>query len=123
ERLSSFIAFQKMRAVFTQYRTAAQELVEQARPEWRVVLDLLSRTDRNLYYNISTKMLNYLCWTGVEAAKRLAQYYDPEDAGETDSLLKDSNVPHRKRLQLEGSEQISDETFRIAADQLSAAEI
>src|SRR5690606_20372119 len=74
-------------------------------------------------YNISTKMLNYLCWTGVAAAKRLAQYYDPEDAGETDSLLKDSNVPHRKRLQLEGSEQISDETFRIAADQLSAAEI
>jgi len=123
ERLSSFIAFQKMRAVFTQYRTAAQELVEQARPEWRVILDLLSRTDRNLYYNISTKMLNYLCWTGVEAAKRLAQYYDPEDAGETDSLFKDSNVPHRKRLQLEGSEQISDETFRIAADQLTAAEI
>lgn len=123
ERLSSFITFQKMRTVFTQYRTAAQELVEQARPEWRVVLDLLSRTDRNLYYNISTKMLNYLCWTGVEDAKRLAQYYDPEDAGETDSLLKDSNVPHRKRLLLEGSELISDETFKIAADELSAAEI
>ncbi len=123
ERLSSFITFQKMRAVFTQYRTAAQELVEQAKPEWRVVLDLLSRTDRNLYYNISTKMLNYLCWTGVDEAKRLAHYYDPEDAGEAESIFKDSNVPHRKRLLLEGSDLISDETFKIAADHLAPSEI
>ncbi len=123
ERLASHIAFQKMRSVYHQYNTAAQELVEHARPEWRVVLDLLRRTDRNLYLTISTKMLNYLCWSGVEEAKQLALYYDPELASDAVSLLSDSNVPHRKRAALEGSDFISDETFKIAADNMTPEEI
>ncbi len=123
ERLASHIAFQKMRSVYNQYNTAEKELVEHARPEWRVVLDLLRRTDRNLFLTISSKMLNYLCWSGVEEAKVLTQYYDPEQSSEAASLLSDSNVPHRKRVALQGNDFISDETFKIASDNLTPAEI
>ncbi len=123
ERLASFIAFQRMRSVYNQYNKAAKELTEHARPEWRVVLDLLRRTDRNLYLTISTKMLNYLCWGGIEDAKTLAQYYDPEQSTESASILSDSNVPRRKRVALQGNDYISDETFKIAAENLAPEEI
>ncbi len=123
ERLSSYIAFQKMRSMFTQYSTAAREITEHSRPEWKVVLDLLSRTDRTLYLNISTKMLNYLCWTGIDEAKRLALYYGDESGADVESLFKDSNVPHRKRTLLEASDFLSAETFKIASDHLAPGEI
>ena len=123
ERLASHIAFQKMRSVYNQYNTAAQELVEHARPEWRVVLDLIRRTDRNLYITISAKMLNYLCWSGVEEAKDLAQSCDPESASDPVSFLSDSNVPHRKRVTTESSDITSDETFKIAAHNMSSEDI
>lgn len=123
ERLSGYIAFQKMRSVYSQFDTAAQELVEHVRPEWKVVLDLLRRTDRNLYLTISAKMLNYLCWSGIQEAMQLAQYYDPEQSSDAASLYADSNVPHRKRVPLEGNDFLCDETFKIASDHLPPAEI
>jgi len=39
--------------------------------EWQVMLQMLRQTDRNLYASVCRKMLNHLCWTGIEEADQL----------------------------------------------------
>ena len=45
--------------------------------EWRVALEMLKQADRNLYINVSRKMLNHLCWSGVGEAEELLQSLSP----------------------------------------------
>ncbi len=123
ERLGNFITYQKMKYVFQEYRTAAQELLDSTKTEWRVVLDLLRQTDRNLYLRISRKMLNHLCWTGVEEAKSLLEYYSSGEPGDDEELLGESNRPFYRKTLISSSDFLSDETFQIATEHLSPAEI
>ncbi len=123
ERLGAFITYQKMKYVFQEYRTAAQELLDDTKTEWRVVLDLLRQTDRNLYLRISHKMLNHLCWTGVDEAKQLLEYYSPGEPGDDEELLGESNRPFYRKTLISSSDFLSDQTFAIAADHLNSAEI
>ncbi|MBK7092712.1 MAG: nucleotidyltransferase domain-containing protein [bacterium] len=123
DRLASHIAFHKMRAIHRRSDPSVGESSTQARPEWKVILNFLWRTDRNLYLTISTKMLNYLCWSGVVDARELSQDYYPDQAADAASLLSDSNVPHRKRVAMAGSEAVSDKIFKIASEHLSQEEI
>jgi hypothetical protein len=123
ERLGNFITYQKMKHVFAEYRTAAQDLLDSSKSEWRVVLDLLRQTDRNLFLRISHKMLYYLVWNGVDAAKGLLEYYSPNVKEDEEELLRDANRPFQKKELLSSSDFLSDETLKIATDHLPVGEI
>ncbi len=123
ERLASFLTYQRMQTVYSDYQTAAQELSTDARPEWRVVLDLLHRTDLNLYHNIANKMLNFLSWSGIEEAKRLAQIITAQTPEDDEELMVDSNIPHAKRNLAEATDRSCRQIFQIAEEHLSAGEI
>jgi pyruvate, water dikinase len=121
ERLGNFITHQRMRSFYNEREN--RNSIDYKKPEWKVLLDLLRKTDRILFLRISHKMLNYLCWTGVEEAQKLVQYYDPEGhLGEGESLI-ESNKPYQKRALLTSNDFLSDETFKIAADNLAQDEI
>jgi hypothetical protein len=121
ERLGNFATYQRLRNFYHDKESKIQ--AEDNRPDWKILLDLLRRTDRILFLNISHKMLNYLCWTGIEEAQKLVQYYDPEGrAAEGDSLI-ESNRPYQKRKLLTSNDFLSDETFKIATDHLASDEI
>jgi hypothetical protein len=119
DRIGHFITYFRMKNLleFNRNETISRK------KEWRVALDLLRQTDRNLFLNISNKMLNYLCWNGIEEAKRLQKYYTPGQRADDEEVLKDSNVPFEKQSVAYTSDFMSDETFKIAADHLSDAEI
>jgi predicted nucleotidyltransferase len=68
-------------------------------------------------------MLNHLCWIGVEAAQKLVRYYTEDDEDRGTEVLADENRPFRKKSVLAPSDFLSDETFKIAADHLTADEI
>ncbi len=122
DRLAHFVSFQIMKQLYQEWQQAGRELSDNQKKEWRVVIDLLHQTDRNLFLKISHKMLNHLCWSGIETAIKLLQYYNPEPqsgGGEPG----DDNRPHRKSAISSFSDFLSDETFKIAADHLSDAEI
>ncbi len=122
ERIGGFVTYQQMKRVFQEYRTAAQDLIDSSKPEWRVVLDLLEQTDRNLYLRIAHKMLNHLCWTGIDEAKRLLRYYSPGTPAD-EELYADSNVPFRKTNLVSSNSFLCDETFKIAEDNLPPNEM
>jgi len=119
DRIGHFVTYHRMKILLESTRTEA----DSRKKEWRVALDLLRQTDRNLFLNISNKMLNYLCWSGVEEAKRFQKYYAPGQRTDEEEIMKDSNVPFEKRSVSYSSDFLSDETFKIAADHLSDSEI
>ncbi len=122
ERLGNFLTYQKMKRFYHDSRSGTAETVEERKPEWKILLELLRKTDRILFFHISHKMLNHLCWTGIEEAQKLVQYYDPEQRGEGESLI-ESNRPYKKKALFTSNDFLSDETFKIAADHLTPDEI
>lgn len=86
---------------------------------WRVILDLLRRTDLKLLTRITRKMLYHLAWTGVDQAKSIIEDFGISDR---DGARLDDNRPlaltSRKDL-LDLSERI----FVIASDAMPEREV
>jgi pyruvate, water dikinase len=123
DRLGHFIMHKRMKQMFNDWQSVKTNLSDHRRPEWRGVIDMLRQTDQNLFLSISHKLLNHLCWTGIEDAKKLARYYSSDPRGEEDEIMKDSNVPHRMRMLTFSNDFLADETFKIASDHMTDSEI
>jgi predicted nucleotidyltransferase len=121
ERLGNFIGYQRMRRLFLERKKSTGELLTDKKSEWQVLLELLRKTDRILFFRISHKMLNHLCWIGIEEAQKLVQYYTEDDRGADEEM--DENRPFKKKSLLRPNDFLSDETFKIAADHLAPEEI
>lgn len=122
DRLGHFVMYHRMKRMFSDWQQAKENLQQSHRDDWRVVLDMLRQTDKNLYYNICHKMLNQLCWTGSEEAIKLVQVYNPDHAAEME-LARDSNMPHERRSLTLSNDFIASEIFKIAASRMSDEEI
>jgi len=87
---------------------------------WRVVLDLLRRTNPSLLVKVSRKMINNLCWAGVQGADALLLHFSP--AFNPDSELLDVNTPFQIN-QKGDALAASDQVFRLAGKHLDEDEI
>jgi len=121
ERLGHFVIYHRMKSVYSGWEAGQKNGSGKRREEWEIVLDLLKQTDRNLFLDISHKMLNFLCWSGVAEAENLRQ--SPNAGQRTDDdLERDSNRPHKKiRFTMSGD--VIGKIFQIASKHLSAEEI
>ncbi len=117
ERLGHFIMYQNMKMVFHEYRAARREISERKEPEWRVALNLLKQTDKNLYLNISRRMLNHLCWSGIDEAEKIMQRFSFGIKAVPDSQFLDENRPHEKRV-IAFSDETCDEIFKLTDQHL-----
>ncbi len=117
-RLSHFIIFNFMKQVFEEYETARQDLVAKKTPEWRVVLNLLCQTDKNLFHNISRRMLNHLVWSGYEEADQTLRKYSKIQKANPEGSINDDNVPHQKSI-ITFSNKLSEDVFAIADKHLN----
>lgn len=118
ERLGHFFTYQQMRHVASEVESAREELMKHAKGGWRVVLDLLRQTDRELFQRIAHKMLHHLCRMGIPSAMRLAQAPQHGLSADADAALGNPNRPHRRMTHTYPSD-ITEQTFRIAGEQLS----
>ncbi|MBN1447859.1 MAG: nucleotidyltransferase domain-containing protein [Bacteroidetes bacterium] len=119
ERLGHHILHHRLRNVFSEWQSLKQQLAEKKREEWKIILQMIRRTDQNLYTRISRKMLNRLCWAGIKTACALMQRFSERN---DDDVFGESNRP-RQREQLHTFIAQSDEIFLIAAEHLSEEEI
>ncbi|MEW6195991.1 MAG: PEP/pyruvate-binding domain-containing protein [Bacteroidota bacterium] len=74
ERLGHFILHQKLKNVFTELKSVRETVQGKAKGEWRIVLDMIRKTDPNLFMSLMRKMLHLLCWKGVEEAEMLMKH-------------------------------------------------
>ncbi len=122
DRIGHFIMHQRMRRIVTDMETARAGLSDGDQNEWKVVLQLLRQTDQNLYLNISRKMLNHLCWTGIKEAEKLLHSISPAERDRNGVLTDYWNQP-MERQKFGITMDISKKTFEIADNSLSDEEI
>ena len=115
ERIGHFISRRRLQRVLTPAATGA------AAPEWWVILDFLRQTDRALLGRLGRKMINHLCWDGVEEAERLLRSTVP-GRGPGEDETGDDNRP-RPRAGLATDPETAEAAFRIAGQHLSEEEI
>lgn len=93
ERLGHFILHQKLKVVFNEFRAARESAQTSSKGEWRIVLDMIRKTDPNLFISLMRKMLHLLCWKGVEEAEMLMKHTSiAKRTGDEDSVS-DENKP------------------------------
>lgn len=122
DRIGHYINHMRMRQVYHEWEAVRKERRSGEHSDWRIILDMLSQTDKNLYTRISHKMLNQLCWSGIKDAEELLQKSDLYRKSDAQDLMTDSNRPYQKRS-YSFPMQLGQETFRVAAIHLSDEEI
>ena len=73
ERLGQSILFHRMYETRLKWEEANRELAAEKQDRWRAPIELLRRSDRELYLRIARKMVNHLCWAGVDGGQALLQ--------------------------------------------------
>ncbi len=122
DRLGHHITHRRLRGVYHEWSTARERLAEHQKADWKVVLDMLRITDQHLYSRVSRKMLNHLCWSGIEEADQLLKQFSFSQSDAELGLVFDSNKPiHREKLDRFIID--SDDIFNIAEKNLSEEEI
>lgn len=119
DRISLYIIHQKFSDVFREWRNKQADQSEK-KPDWRVIMDMLKRTDQHTFSIISRKMINHLFYKGIKEAKelfkKLGNLYDDDNPGT------EVNRPTKKQV-LDNSFNLGDEVFSIAAHYLTEDEI
>lgn len=113
DRLERRIQHEQLRQVFEK-----RQQHETTAVQWRIILDLLRRTDPKLLVRIARKMLYHLAWSGVEAANKIIEEFSLSMR----NGLNDDNRPMARatgRDLLDQSEQI----FSIASTSMAELEI
>ncbi len=121
QRLGDYIQHQRLRKVIQGIENASVEDGEKIR-KWRIVVDMSRRMDQDLFQRISRKMLNYLCWNGIEEANVLLQQIS--SAGTTD-VEENSDGDNRPQQLKVGADilALSEDIFEIANRHLPDDEI
>jgi pyruvate, water dikinase len=115
DRIGHRIMHQRMRSIAEDLK---ERRLENENGEWRIVLQMLKQTDRNLYLSVSRKMLNHLCWSGVKEADELMKTFTPDTRELETSELEDGNQPwHPTKAGF--SFELSDSVFKMAREHLN----
>jgi predicted nucleotidyltransferase len=122
ERLGHYLLYSRMKQAYQDYQSAREDLASHKAEEWRVALNFLRQTNKNLFLGISRRMLNYLSWSGIPEAEKLLQKSLSAQRGRSAAYLEDDNRPYQMSLPA-FSERLSDETFRLAAKHLTNEQI
>ncbi len=120
DRIAQAVQHRELTQIYGRVQRGELLVGAEPRQDWTIILDLLRRTDQNLYYQVSRKMLNYLSWSGVEEAKDLL--LSVSGPGEEEWEPGDENRPTRRSAPKD-AETISAETFQIAARTISEEEL
>ncbi len=120
ERLGHFLMQRRLQATLRNWQSAMDNLASPEKREWWVIIEFLRKTDQQLLMRISRRMLNYLCWNGIDEAQQLLQRFAADFAPETDGF--EDNIPVRRKS-VEDLLALTEDAFRIAATHLSEGEI
>ncbi len=122
ESMGHYLLHRKLRDMFQDWQEARTDLTERRKGEWRIILDLLQRTDKSLFTRISRKMMNYLSWHGIEEAQKLLAKFGAGQNSNIDDFFGEVNRPMHKTLP-DKMFQPSEKIFKIASDNLSDNQI
>jgi hypothetical protein len=122
KRVGDYIMYQNLRSVFGDIDTEQNSKARKKEREWSIVLDLLKKTDPDVFVRISRKMINNLVWKGIAEAEELLQQFLPVLRYGEQDIVAESNRPLQTRA-LDDSDQLSQKVFDIATRHMSDDDI
>lgn len=122
DRLGHFLLHRKLKKMFTSLHEEEKITEDKGKRDWRIIVDFLKRSDQNIYAKFSRKMMNYLCWNGVEEAKNLLSSLGIDKNNLDVHYLEESNYPSQK-AEFNDITTLGDKIFEIAINNLSDNEI
>ena len=118
DRLGHFILHHKLKNVFNEFRNVREQVDGHTKGEWRIVLDMIRKTDPNLFMSLLRKMLHLLCWKGIEEAEMLMKHANMSRRGGTeDEINYDDNKP-MKFTKIVNYDQYVDTILKLAGENL-----
>jgi len=117
-RIAQFIWSKEIKQKITQRQDNGIQESMDSKNEWKPIIELLKKSEKKLYINISQKMLYHLCWIGVESAKQLLEKITIDQNFEGEDITEELNRPLKKEA-LDKIMTISDDIFDIAANHLN----
>jgi len=120
ERLAHFLMQRRLQSTLSNWQSAMEGLASPDKREWLVIIEFLRKTDQQLLMRISRRMLNYLCWNGIQEAIELLGRF-ATDFARHDTGTEDNSPLRRKSM--EDLLELTDDAFKIAAESLSEGEI
>ena len=118
DRLGHFILHHRLKNVFNELRNVREQVDGRTKGEWRIVLDMIRKTDPNLFMSLLRKTLHLLCWKGVEEAEMLMKHTNVSRRGGTvDEENYDDNKP-MKLTKIVNYDQYVDTILKLADDNL-----
>ena len=122
ERVGNYIYHKKLKQTVIELDTVKEAIESHKKKDWKIIIDLIKATDSSLFLRISRKMMNYLCWIGIDKARELLLSFEGEKNSKTTSSTFDLNIPSKKR-DIESMTDLSDQVFIIASEYLSDEDI
>ena len=122
KRLGDHIVYQNLRGIFEKLSIRREATGKKKESEWRIVLDLLLKTDPDVFTRISRKMFNHLIWKGVREAEEILQQFLPVLRYGEGDIVAESNRPLQTRA-LGDSYELSLRVFEIATNHMSDEKI
>src|SRR4030043_1207557 len=122
DRLGHYLLYSRLKQASQDYRSARQDVAAHKAEEGRVALNFLRQTNKNLFYAIARRMLNFLSWSGIQEAEKILQKSLAGQKGRAAGSLEDENRPYQTVLPA-FTDKLSDETFRLAAKHLTGEQI
>jgi len=121
-RIGHYVMYSKLKLVFNKWESTKQEMSEKNEGEWKVIIELLKRTDPDLFSRISRKMLNHLIWQGISESEELLQEFTSLQHYEQSEVSGEVNMPIPKKS-FRNTEKVNSEIFKLAKKYLTKTEI
>ncbi len=122
DRIGHFLYGRRLRRSLDDWRTRQRRLETTGSSEWEIILDLIERTDRVLFLKICRKMINTLCWIGIEEARLLLQNASDSGSLQAAEASLDPNRPSR-RAEIAPAGELAQRIFSLAREHLSDRDI
>ncbi len=92
------------------------------RSDWKVIVNLLHKTDIHLFLKIARKLMNLLYQKGIEEVKTIYASFGDYTTESEANLYSETNIPMKKK-DYKANVSMSDRIFSIAKDHLSNEEL
>jgi len=122
DRIGQTVYHRKLGSLLVEKEAAHHGPAAPPHPEWRVIVDLLRRSDEKLYLYTSRKMLHHLFWSGVKESRKVLNMFGADLAADQTDGVTEANTPRQKQSR-ENMFAASDQVFAIAARHLNEEEI
>lgn len=122
DRIGETVLYRRLKQKAEEWENAKKQLSISEKREWRVILELLEKTDQKLFFFIARKMVYHLFWQGIQEAKEILTGLVEDRKTDGENVSEDINRPSQKQS-LEKLVDLSRKTFRVASEYLSDDEI